>query len=79
MKENSAIVANQGYFGIMYLTLVGPGGNHVLGNVRSRDGVFYPPNLKEQCEKLVSKGTWINHLAQATLDLARKPAKTSLV
>lgn len=78
MKEiNNIIVANDGYFGIIYITLLGLEGNQVLGTVRRSDGAFFPPNLKDTCEKLAGKGVGMRPFAQRSIDLARKPAATS--
>lgn len=47
MKEmNSIIVANDGYFGIIFITLLGLEGSQVLGTVRRSDGAFFPPNFE---------------------------------
>lgn len=73
------IVANEGYFGILYVTYLGLGGNQILGTVRRSDGAFFPPSMKEDCEKLTSKGTGMRPFAQTVIGLARKPAKASFV
>jgi len=78
MKEmNSIIVANDGYFGIIFITLLGLEGSQVLGTVRRSDGAFFPPNLKDTCEKLTSKGVRMRSFAQKSIDLARKPSSTN--
>ena len=79
MKESYIIVDNQGYFGVMYITYLGLRGSLLLGTVRTRDGAFFPPNLKQNCEKLVSEGAGMRPLAQSTINLARKPASASFV
>ena len=77
MKETNIIIANEGYFGIIYITLLGLNGNQVLGTVRSSDGAFFPPNMKETCEKLTSKGVGMRSFAQKSIDRAHKPVTTS--
>lgn len=79
MKESDIIVANQGYFGVMYITYLGLRGSLLLGTVRMSDGAFFPPNLKQNCEKLTSEGAAMRPLAQSTIGLARKPASASFV
>jgi len=77
MKESDIIVANQGYFGVMYITYLGLRGSLLLGTVRTSDGTFFPPNLKQVYEKLTSEGAGVRPLAQSTIGLARKPVSAS--
>lgn len=79
MKESDIIVANKGYFGVIYITYLGLRGSLLLGTVRTRDGAFFPPNLKQKCEILTSEGAGMRPFAQASIDRARKPASASFV
>ncbi|MEK7109781.1 MAG: hypothetical protein AAB876_01015 [Patescibacteria group bacterium] len=77
----SKITGNKGYFRETHLTHVyyfdGKMVSEKFGVV-SEHGVFFPPNLKKIWEKLESKGTFTEPLAQAALQLARKPIKNEV-
>lgn len=72
MRDRSMIIANQGYLGMMYLSHVTLDRKPILGGLGkiSLTGEFSPPNLIEVCERLMREGAIMEHLAQASLELA---------